>query len=54
MDSTLKYHYKNSFGFCTSHLLTIINKFKNKKAIKEIIVIEIEKISSLIAKLNEF
>jgi len=54
MDSELRYHYENSFGFCIPHLLTIINKFKNKKAIEEIIAIESEKISGLIAELSEF
>ena len=54
MDSELMYHYKNSFSFCIPHLLTIINKFKNKKAIEEIIMIESEKISGLIAELEEF
>jgi len=54
MDTELKNHYKNSFGFCILHLLTIINKFKNKKVIEEIVAIESEKISGLIAELNEF
>jgi hypothetical protein len=54
MDPELKHHYKNSFGFCIPHLLTTINKFKNRKAIEEITAIESEKISGLIAELSEF
>ena len=54
MDSELKHRYEDSFGFCIPHLLTTINKFKNRKTIEEITAIESEKISGLIVELNEF
>lgn len=53
-EAELKHTYKNSFGFCIPHLLVVINKFKNMKAVEEITAIESEKLLGLIAELSEF
>lgn len=47
-------HYKNSFGLCLPHLALVLRKYRNKMLIKELVDIEIGKISGLIAELKEF
>jgi len=48
------FHYKNSFGLCLPHLALTLKKCKNKSFGKELVDIEIRKISSLVAELKEF
>ena len=53
-DPEFSFHYKDSFGLCLSHLVLALKKCKNKKFGKELVDIEIGKISGLIAELKEF
>jgi hypothetical protein len=46
--------YKNSFGLCLPHIIFALKKCRNKKLSKELIEIEMPKLSGLIEELKEF
>jgi len=46
--------FKNSFGLCLPHLMSVIEKDKQKLIVKELLTVELEKMRGLIKEIKEF
>ncbi len=53
-DAELQFAFKNSFGLCLPHLLTLLKLCKYAKISAAVLKIETEKIKSIIEELKEF
>jgi len=53
-DAELRLAFKNSFGLCLPHLLTLLKLCKDTKMSAEVLKIETAKIKSIIEELKEF